>query len=101
MLLRLEPASGAAPILLDKAIILFGRHPECDVRLVSSPKVSRRHCCIVQVNDRWVLRDLGSMNGVALNGVRVEKEADLAIGDTLAIGDITFNIVRANTKSAG
>lgn len=100
MLMRLEPAAGGSPVLLDKAIIFFGRHPDCDVRLVGSPKVSRRHCCIAQVNDRWVVRDLGSMNGVAVNGARVEQETDLVPGDILMIGDVTFNAVRISAKSA-
>ena len=99
MLLRLEAVTGGPPVLLDKAIIFFGRHPDCDVRLVSSPKVSRRHCCIAQVNDRWVVRDLGSMNGVTLNGTRVDGEADLSPGDTLAVGDVAFKVVRVAIKA--
>lgn len=99
MLLRLEPVSGGPPVLLDKAIVFFGRHPDCDVRLTGSPKVSRRHCCLVQVNDRWVVRDLGSMNGVTLNGTRVAQEADIAPGDILLIGDVPFSVVRAQNKT--
>src|SRR5262249_18029231 len=50
-------------IVLDKPILLLGRHGECDVQL-NSRKVSRRHCCIAQVHDYLVVRDLGSTNGV-------------------------------------
>ena len=57
-------------ILLDKPILLLGRHGECDVQL-NSRKVSRRHCCIAQVHDYLVVRDLGSTNGVRINGERV------------------------------
>ncbi len=32
-------------ILLDKPILLFGRHPECDIQ-IDSRKISRRHCCL-------------------------------------------------------
>src|SRR3982751_4908823 len=66
-------------ILLDKPILLLGRHGECDVQL-NSRKVSRRHCCIAQVNDYLVVRDLGSTNGVRINGVRV-VEGKLVPGD--------------------
>ena len=45
-------------IMIDKPILLFGRHEECDVQL-NSKKVSRRHCCIAQVNEHLVVRDLG------------------------------------------
>jgi pSer/pThr/pTyr-binding forkhead associated (FHA) protein len=98
MALRLEPKVGGPAVPLDKAVLFFGRHPECDVRMMSSPKVSRRHCCIAQVNDRWVVRDLGSMNGIALNGKRVKREADLKAGDELMIGDATFLIVESNDR---
>src|SRR5579872_1907583 len=50
-------------ILLDKPILLLGRHPECDIQ-IDSRKISRRHCCIAQVDDFLVVRDLGSTNGV-------------------------------------
>ena len=99
MPLWLEPKAGGPPVPLDKAVLFFGRHPDCDVRLGDSPKVSRRHCCIAQVDDRWVVRDLGSMNGVTLNGTRVAREADLTVGDELLIGDFAFTVVeRAGKK---
>ena len=90
--MRLEPIGGGKAIPLDKAVLFFGRHPDCDVRLAESPKVSRRHCCIAQVNDRWVIRDLGSLNGVKVNGAVVAREADLKPGDEVTIGEITFTL---------
>lgn len=98
MLLRLEPKAGGPTIPLDKAVVFFGRHPDCDVRLNGSPKVSRRHCCIAQVNDRWVLRDLGSMNGCHVNGKRVDREADLGLGDEVLVGDVAFAVTEAAAK---
>ena len=77
-------------ILLDKPIMLFGRHPECDVQL-NSRKVSRRHCCIAQVNDYLVIRDLASTNGVRVNGDRV-IEKELHSGDELLIGTFKYQI---------
>lgn len=32
--------------------------------------ISRKHAEIVRQGDKWVLRDLGSLNGVIVNGVR-------------------------------
>jgi predicted component of type VI protein secretion system len=77
-------------ILLDKPILLFGRHPECDVQL-HSRKVSRRHCCIAQVSDYLVVRDLGSTNGIRINGVRV-LEGRLQAGDELTVGNFRYQI---------
>ncbi len=77
-------------ILLDKPILLLGRHPECDIQL-NSRKVSRRHCCIAQVRDYLVVRDLGSTNGVRINGDRV-LEGKLKAGDELTIGNFKYQI---------
>src|SRR5207248_347946 len=77
-------------ILLDKPILLLGRHQECDIQL-GSRKVSRRHCCIAQVSDYLVVRDLGSTNGVRINGVRV-LEGRLGEGDELTIGTLRYQV---------
>jgi pSer/pThr/pTyr-binding forkhead associated (FHA) protein len=67
---------------------LIGRHVDCDVRL-ESPKISRRHCCLAIAYDRVLIRDLGSRNGVRVNG-QLRQEARLQPGDELAIGPILF-----------
>src|SRR3954471_1597134 len=77
-------------IPLDKPIVLLGRHQECDIQLASR-KVSRRHCCIAQVNDYLVVRDLGSTNGIRINGVRV-LEGSLKEGDELTIGNHNYRV---------
>jgi len=77
-------------ILVDKPILLFGRHEECDVQL-NSKKVSRRHCCLAQVNEYLVVRDLGSTNGVRINGERV-AEGKLVPGDELQIGNFKYQV---------
>ena len=77
-------------ILLDKPIVLIGRHEECDIQL-NSRKVSRKHCCIAQVNEYFVIRDLGSTNGVRINGVRV-MEGAIRPGDEVTIGDYRYQI---------
>jgi hypothetical protein len=77
-------------ILLDKPIVLLGRHQECDVQ-INSRKVSRRHCCIAQVQDYLVVRDLVSTNGIRINGERV-AEGQLNPGDELTIGNFAYRI---------
>ena len=86
-------------ILLDKPILLLGRHGECDVQL-NSRKVSRRHCCIAQVHDYLVVRDLGSTNGVRINGHRV-LEGKLNAGDELTVGNFRYQVyLDAQSSSA-
>ncbi|MBM3979514.1 MAG: FHA domain-containing protein [Planctomycetes bacterium] len=77
-------------ILIDKPILLFGRHEECDVQL-NSKKVSRRHCVLAQITDYLVIRDLGSTNGVKINGTRV-VEGKLRPGDELQIGNFKYQV---------
>lgn len=77
-------------ILLDKPILLLGRHGECDIQL-NSRKVSRKHCCIAQVEDHLIVRDLGSTNGVRINGDRV-LEGRLAAGDELTVGNFRYRV---------
>ena len=87
---RLSPLNqaNAAPISLQRPVQLVGRHPECDVR-IDQTKISRRHCCIALAYDRIVIRDLGSRNGVRVNG-EVVDEATLEHGDEVAIGHLIF-----------
>jgi pSer/pThr/pTyr-binding forkhead associated (FHA) protein len=90
MAVFLVPIEAGRPIVLDKTIVLIGRQADCDVVLTNSRRVSRRHCCVAQVNDEFVLRDLDSMNGVRINGRRVDTEARISLGDVVSIGDLGF-----------
>ena len=90
MPMMLKPLGDGEPVAIDKAVTFFGRHPDCDVVLTHSRKVSRKHCCIAQINDYFVVRDLGSMNGVRVNEDQIEKEARLSPGDEVWIGDVGF-----------
>lgn len=92
MNLILVPLHGGASISLDKAIVFFGRGSECDVVLADSRKVSRKHCCVAQIDNRIMIRDLGSMNGVRINDVAVKEETQLRMGDVLWVGDLGFRL---------
>jgi len=77
-------------ILVDKPVLLLGRHPECDIQ-IDPRKISRRHCCIAQVEDYLVVRDLDSTNGIRINGVRV-VEGRLQPGDELTVGNHRYQV---------
>jgi predicted component of type VI protein secretion system len=87
---QLIALSEGPSIWLDKPILLIGRHPECDIQ-IDSRKISRRHCCIAQVSDYLIVRDLGSTNGVRINGVRV-VEGRIAPGDEVTIGGNRYRV---------
>jgi pSer/pThr/pTyr-binding forkhead associated (FHA) protein len=91
MTVFLEPVTGKGlKIPMDKAIIFIGRHPDCDVVITRSRMISRKHCALVQIDKSLMIRDLGSTNGVKVNGQRVAKEAHFTPGDTVTIGDIDY-----------
>jgi predicted component of type VI protein secretion system len=87
---RLVALSEGPDLLLDKPILLLGRHQECDIQL-SSRKISRRHCCIAQINNQLLVRDLCSTNGIRINGVRV-TESYLKDGDQLTVGNYNYRL---------
>jgi len=90
MVAVLQPVKPGKIIAIDRAVVLVGRSSDCDNVINGSQKISRRHCCLVQVDTDYYVRDLGSMNGVWLNNERVNREAKLSIGDRLTIGDVEF-----------
>ena len=76
------------PVSVEKFII--GRAEDCHLRS-RSELISRYHCAILVGND-VVVRDLGSKNGVRLNGERVITEQKLNNGDKLGIGPLEFYV---------
>lgn len=70
-------------LLLDE--IRIGRLPESEIVLPQA-SVSRRHARIRREGGRFLVEDLGSMNGVHFAGRRIMK-AELAPGDRLRIED--------------
>jgi predicted component of type VI protein secretion system len=91
---------GTAPVIsLQRPVILIGRHIDCDARIEDS-KISRRHCCVAIAYDRIILRDLGSRNGIRVNG-RIVDEVRLQVGDEIAIGPIFYRFEEQAGAPAG
>lgn len=87
---RLVALDEGPDIPLDRAMLVVGRHPQCDARL-DSIRVSRRHCCMSADADGVMVRDLGSTNGIRINGRRVEM-GRLRPGDELSIAHIRYRM---------
>ncbi len=77
---------------LTKRALVIGRSRDCDVTL-DDPNISRRHAEIRQENGGHVVVDLGSTNGIEVNGSRVER-AELENGDLIVLGrtSVTFEL---------
>ncbi|MEA2286398.1 MAG: hypothetical protein QOJ21_2441 [Solirubrobacteraceae bacterium] len=71
---------------------VIGRSRDCDVVLADS-NVSRRHAEIRPAGDAWVITDLGSTNGVKVNGRQVTS-APVKPGDDILVGtvDVGFEV---------
>jgi hypothetical protein len=68
---------------------LIGRDPDCHVTL-DDPLVSRRHARILVGADRVVVEDLGSRNGVLVNGLCIRRPMVLRDSDRLHVGTQSF-----------
>jgi Protein of unknown function (DUF3662)/FHA domain len=62
----------------------IGRSRDCEI-VIDDPNVSRRHAEIRKTIEGWMVVDLGSTNGVKVNGRRVQEEV-LRPGDTITLG---------------
>jgi len=72
--------------------LVVGRLPECDI-VLTSPMVSRRHARITVDARGVVIEDLGSRNGVVVNGTIVSGPARLEPGAWIGIGDDAFELM--------
>jgi pSer/pThr/pTyr-binding forkhead associated (FHA) protein len=70
---------------------VIGRGGNATVQL-DHPDVSRRHARLEVGRDAVVVFDLGSKNGVAVQGKRVREPVRLGHGHTLSIGDLTLRL---------
>jgi Inner membrane component of T3SS, cytoplasmic domain len=64
---------------------VIGRAANCQLSL-DDPLVSRSHATLTVTPETVVLADLGSRNGVRVNGDRIEGKRNLVHGDRIAIG---------------
>jgi pSer/pThr/pTyr-binding forkhead associated (FHA) protein len=81
--------NGSQKVLpLPSSVTVIGRRHNCDLR-IPLMSVSKRHCQLHNDNGVWKVRDLGSRNGIRLNGMRVD-EAAVKAGDSIAVGPLTF-----------
>ena len=75
---------------VDKRVMVLGRAQDCDIRL-ADPNVSRRHAEVRQEETSYWIVDLGSTNGMEVNGRRL-RQAKLEDGDRVTLGstDVVF-----------
>lgn len=84
--------------------VRVGRLDDNDI-VLKEPTVGRSHATLQATHSgRIVIRDLGSGNGVVVNGTRINRDVALSNGDELQLGSLKFrfldgSIIRsANTE---
>jgi len=78
--------------VLRGARAVVGRSRDCDL-VLDDPNVSRHHAELRHEGDGWTVADMGSTNGIKVNGRRVER-AELSPGDRVTFGliDLSFEV---------
>src|SRR5258706_11065738 len=77
---------------LGEGEFVIGRSAECQLAL-DDPLVSRKHALLVVGVESVVIKDLGSRNGVVVNGTRIDTSRILLDGDRLVIGSQEMTLV--------
>ena len=76
---------------------LLGRNPKCDI-VLEGERVSRKHARIFRDPfGRWLIHDLGSRNGVKVDGKRVDAHA-LMPGEPVEVGPYTLTLAGEPAK---
>lgn len=77
---------------LAEGVNVVGRDDGLEVSIGGESTVSRRHAEIVRTDGSLMVRDLGSTNGTFVNGVRIESDSPLSLGDTVQFGAVRFKV---------
>ncbi|UJR79169.1 FHA domain-containing protein [Sandaracinus amylolyticus] len=85
-----QPAPGAE-FALARPVTRIGRAEELDV-WINHRSISREHAEVTNDGGAIRIKDLGSANGVRVNG-RDVQQAELKPGDTLELGQVRFRFV--------
>jgi predicted component of type VI protein secretion system len=89
---RLRVQGGRTELVGPEGAVL-GRSRDSDV-VIDDPNVSRHHAEVRPSGGSWIVNDLGSTNGIKLNGRRVTGAQSLKRGDVIEIGtsQVTFEL---------
>src|SRR4051812_33024957 len=87
---ELIPVGGGDPIPLIRPNLKLGRRDSCDIHL-HFPNISGLHCELTFQDGYWHIRDMGSTNGIKVNGERVQQKP-LRPGDEITIGKRKYTI---------
>lgn len=70
----------------------IGRGEHAQIR-IDDPSVSSAHALIIAGPSGWILEDLASRNGTAINGMDISGAVDLVNGDVVETGRVVLRFV--------
>jgi hypothetical protein len=80
---------GDERLVIDRHPYVIGRSATMADLIIEDSQVSRRHAVIEQTTAGWEITDLGSTNGIVING-EVVRHAVLRAGTVMSIGPMAF-----------
>lgn len=89
---------GGLKTIVKNESFYIGRKKDCDLSL-DNIDLSRKHCCIQLIDNKYKLVDLGSRNGTYLNNRKI-KEAYIKPGDEFKLGKKIRVIVGSSSKTS-
>ncbi|HTO54064.1 MAG TPA: FHA domain-containing protein [Myxococcota bacterium] len=90
------PLAGSE-VALDKPRVTIGRDKKCEVA-IDDASISHQHAALELGSNGYRVRDLGSTNGVLVNGARMAL-SELKHGDRIALGQVELRYV-VETRAA-
>ncbi len=82
---------GGERLVIDWQPYVIGRSSTVADLVIEDSAVSRRHAVVEHLVDGWVITDLGSTNGIIVDG-DVVRHARLEPGTVMSIGPVTFAV---------
>jgi phosphoserine phosphatase RsbU/P len=77
---------------LEKERVLLGRNSSCDIVFPANDfAISREHACILRVQDKFFIEDMGSRNGTFVNNAQVQARLELKDSDKIRICDFLYS----------
>jgi len=98
-LVVLEGPAAGTEYALERTSHSMGRGPGVDI-VLQDDAMSREHAAVELGNEGFRIRDLGSTNGLTVNGSAVTG-ADLKHGDRIGIGEHTLQYVLEKRDRVG
>ncbi len=77
--------------------VVIGRAGDCDIRITSGTDVSRYHARIVWAIDHYEIEDMGSRNGISVNGLPIRRRG-LSVGDRIQIAASVLFVFAAHDE---